>query len=1298
MMKFKANYRSIALNVAVAVVMVASVSSGFTQTPAQKPLLSKTGIVVPPNLMLTLDDSGSMQFQHMPETVFAGGTYATANPVGSDQVRWTPDDTYQVGYLLGTVPGNTASTNYVLKALRSPDTNTIFYNPEKRYLPWLTSDGVTRRVNSNPAAAHINPLLATGTTINLTTYVAPAGNGVWCYAAASTAAATGAGCATYANNAVTHDPGVYFRLQKADVSAGSFVVGSTYTIKTVGSTSFTAIGASANTVGITFVATGVGTGSGVATAASAYKAVNSSANYTGYSINVVPGAGVYPYYPERTDCASTGCTQAQERQNFANWFTYYRSRNLMTRGSLMEVFGTVDNIFRLGFGRINKTSATVDGYATKVIESNTADYGGGGVRAFDATRKQQLFKWLEALPASGGTPLVTALQSVGEYFSRTDAKGPWTDNPGLSGNSVSDNKNCRRSYNFMATDGYWNGAVASVDNIDGDPTKNIDSSTGLPKKITGVGGSSYSYIPSHPYSDGASNTLADVAMYYWYRDLQTGMDNNVAPVGDNISFWQNLTNYTIGLGVRGTLNPNTDLPALSAGTTPWPAASASTTAANIDDLWHAAVNSRGAYFSAADPSSLALAVKGALAGVQGGSGSTAGVATASTVLENTNRKYVPTYHAGEWSGDISALPLDANGQTTSAVWKASERIPAWSVRKIYTWDKAPLVSPTTPGAVDFSWSTLSSGSKAAMSTSSTVPATYTTSFVNFIKGDHTNEGVGNPFRLRTSSAGAPFVLGDFINSNPVLIKSSFDGGYGPLLLGGATGYQNFITAKAARDAVLFVGANDGMLHAFKDTKGATSASAATDGQEIFAYIPRAIYSNLYKLSDKNYGGSTLEHQYFVDGPQRESDAYVRGPGSTFGTRATTPSWRNYLTGTLGAGGRAIYALDVTDSPNLTASAIRWEISSADDGDIGYITAPVEVGVLPSGRWVAIVGNGFASDRGYATLLVIDLETAAIQKLNVETATGSNGLGGVAVVKNSSGQITNLYAGDLSGKLWKFDYNSDTSPFVVSGGSAMFTALNSSGTAQPITQAPGVFDHSKGGKIIVFGTGKLFATADATDTSTQTIYGVWDMPADPKVRPLTRSLLQTRSLAAVNGTGNAVGAVFYTLAGVDVDWINQRGWYIDLYPATTGGRVIYPVQAIGSKIALVSVVAPAQAAVICQPSDGIGIDLTIDAEGGSAPSYHLYDTNGDNAYNGGDALVAGYKTNADGIDSVVYSPSKNSTDNNATDGVCGAGYYRVSIQTSTGQQLICVKRDNTAPASSNRVYTRVSRRIINPPIR
>lgn len=1195
--------------------------------PSQNPLLTKVGAGVPPNVILTLDDSGSMQFQHIPENVFAGGTYATTNPVGSDTVRWDPSDNYMTGFLVGTVPGNINSTNYVLRALRSPDTNSLFYNPEIRYRPWLTSDGVTRLPDSPVAKAYINPLIrtgASGTYTDLTTYTAPSGSSNWCYSGSSTAAPGSGGCNSVNNNSssLNHDPGVYFRLQ---------------------------------------------TTSGV------YKSVTSSSNYTGYSINAVAST-TFTKYPKRDDCVAVAgvCTRTEERQNYANWYSYYRTRNLMARGSMMEAFGTADNKFRLGFGRINKGSGTVDGVSTTVLESSST-YGGGGVRPFDATRKAQLFKWLEDLPASGGTPLPSALNAVGTYYTRTDARGPWTDDPSVSTNVVADNKTCRRAYNIMTTDGYWNGTPPTVGNQ--------DATAG--NTITGTG-VSYAYTPTTPYSDGTSNTLADVAMKYWKTDLQPAMANNVPPVGDNHSFWQNMTNYTVGLGVRGTLDPATDLAALVAGTKTWPAATTSTTAPNIDDLWHAALNTRGAYYSAKDPQELASAIKGALAGALGGAGTTAGVATASTVLENTNRKYVPTYIAGEWSGDIGAQPLDANGQAGTTVWYAAQRMPAWNLRNIVTWD----TGLATPAAVPFKWSSLSVANQAALGS---VAATYTTQFIDFLWGDHSQEGLAKPFRQRLDGAGKPFILGDFVNSNPVLIKGSFDGGYAGLSLGGASAYQNFLNTKAARDATLFAGGNDGMLHAFKDTKGATAASTLTDGQEVFAYVPRTVYANLNKLTDKNYGTSSLGHQFFVDGPQRESDAFVKAPG------ATAASWRNYLTGSLGAGGRAVYALDVTDAPNLNASSVRWEISSDSDSDLGYVMSPIEVGVLPNGKWVAIFGNGFSSTNGYAALFVVNLETAAINKLVVD-ATGNNGLGGVAVQRDANGVITNLYAGDLKGKLWKLDYAAAaTSNFSVSGGSAFFTATDSGAAPQPITSTPAVFDHSQGGKVVVFGTGKLFSSTDGTDVSPQTVYGVWDKPADAMTRPLGRSVLAPRTLSAVQGTGAAASTTYYNLTGTPVDWTTQRGWYIDLDAAIPGGRVIYPAQSISFELALVSVVAPPQSVAVCDSGSGVGIDLTLLVEDGANPPYHLFDTNGDGQFNSSDAYVTGYKTNADGIDSIVNSAAKNSTDGSA-DGPCPPGFYRVSIQNTTGQMMTCVRRPPCTNCTPTRTFDRVWRRIINPPLR
>lgn len=1209
---------------------------GYADAPTQSPTLTKVGAGVPPNLMLTLDDSGSMAFRHMPEDKFAADTYATTNPILSNTVIWDPRDTYQVGTnFLGTVPGNAATASWVVMALRSADTNTIYYNPQIQYKPWASptgatySDGVNRLADSPATAAYLDPMAPTGTTINLTSYTAPSGSSSWC----TPTGTSSAGCSWVSNSSSTlhHDPGVYFVLKRS-------------------------------------ATTGL------------YLSLTSTASYSAFSMNT--GTSFFKY-PGRVDCSGTlgagGCTQAQERQNFANWFTYYRTRNLMLRGSMLEAFITVDTStadpstgavpvkFRLGFGRINKSSASVDGTGTAVIESSST-YGTGGVRDYTTSRKTQLYNWLGVFPASGGTPLVEALDAVGRYFSRTDSQGPYTDNPGGS-NSVSTNKTCRRSYNVLATDGYWNGP-------------GLGTKVGNQDNTSGSVGGTVIYTPSRPFMDGSSNTLADVAMKYWKTDIQPSMDNNVPFVQalDNLSNWQNMTNFTVGLGVRGNLDPAVDLPALIAGTKSWGAPTSRTTAPNIDDLWHAALNSRGQYFSVKDPQSLANSIKSVLNSAAGQTGNTAGVATAATVLNATNRKYSASFLPGVWSGDINSLPLDNNGQAGVSVWTAAARMPVWNARNIVTWDSGL----TTPAGVPFVWTSLSAANKAALGGSGS------SALVDFLWGDHSKEGLGNPYRLRMGGDGKPFILGDIVDANPVLVKGSFDGGYGGLNLGGASGYSNFLTTKAARVAVLFAGANDGMLHAFKDTMAATPAAALTDGQEIFAYVPRAVYPNLNLLANPNYGGA-VPHQFFVDGPMRESDAYVNAPG------ASSPSWRNYLTGSLGGGGRAVFALDVTDSANLGVNSVRWELSSANDSDLGYVMNPLEVGVLPNGQWVAIFGNGFASDGGHAILFVVNLQTGAITKLQVDSST-SNGLGGVAVARDALGHITNVYAGDLNGHLWKFNYDStQASKFKISGDgmTPMFTATDTSGVVQPITSSPAVFDNPAGGYIVVFGTGRLFASNDVTDTSAQTVYGVFDSPSTMAF-PITRSNLAAHALTSFAGTGTANSKIFYGLTG-DPVVAGQLGWYLDMASALPGGRVVYPTQNVSFDTALVSLVAPVQGALgVCDSSTGVGIDLTLPVGGGLLPSNPMYDTNGDALMTSSDNKAAiGYKTAADGIDALVKDPNGSG----GGGGLCPTGQHRVAIENSSGVFMTC--QNDPPPCTVNcgnpRVFNRTWRRIINPPI-
>lgn len=1339
----------------LAALLSISSPSVYSQTPAQKPLLNSTGGGVAPNFMVTMDDSGSMSFRHIPELVFDGGSYSTTNPVGSNTVRWDPSDSYQYTPSVrpaGTVPGNINSTSFALRALRSPDTNTIYYNPEVQYKPWYTgATGLVRRANSNPTAAMLDPLLPAGASVNLTAYTVPGGSGVWCHyntnvatpagtfvvgasysitfagttgfkavhGAADnnvgtnfTAATIGIGtgtarlindCQTISNNAagLSHDPGVYFRLQKQTYPANGLTKGTKYTIKTTGNTDFTLLGAANSAPGTEFIAnnnnTGIGTGD-----VTGYSAVGAFSNYTGYSINMGTSATTFVKGVNRKDClASSFCTRVEERQNFANWFSYYRNRNLLARGAMMESFADVGNTLRLGFGRINKGVAIVDNVSTAVIESDTSKYGGGGVRAFDQTRKNQFFKWLEDLPAGGGTPLPAALDAIGQYYSRTDNQGPYTDNPGPNGNTVSQNVSCRRSYQLMVTDGYWNGTPPSVGNQD------ADAGVFIP-------GGSFAYAANTPpFADSYSDTLADIAMKYWKNDIQpaipgvpgSGIANNIKPTTNDPSYWQNMTNYMVGLGVRGDFDPATDLPALSAavgapGKKVWGQPSVNDSLpANIDDLWHAALNSRGEYYSAQDPASLATAVASALRGPLSNLGLTAGVATVSSVLENGNRKYVPSYDPSNWSGDIAAQPLNTNGVASVSVWSAEARLPPHAnstavppvsspgPRNIYTWASTSSGSPTPPSAVPFLWGSLNSTSQTAL----TATTATGNDLVNFLRGDHSLEGslaqTAQPYRLRIDGNGKPFRLGDFVNSNPVLIRGLFNGGYSQLSTGGGS-YNTFIAAKASRAPVLFVGSNDGMLHAFKDINSvplpaAQTAASPTDGQEVFAFVPRTVYPNLADLSSKSYGGPLVPHRFFVDGPQREADAYINAPG------ASTPSWRNYLLGSLGAGGKAIYALDVTTSPTLNASNIRWEFSSVDDADLGYVLAPIQVGVLPGGRWVAIFGNGVSSTNGYATLFVVDLQTAAIvQKLTVDTG-GANGLGGVAIVRNTVGEIETLYAGDLNGKLWRFDYNTYLVPFAVNGGVPFF----STGTAQPITQPPSIFDHSKGGKIIVFGTGKLVATADATTTDPQSIYGVWDKPGDLILptsfpRPLDGSKLATRQFTAVVVSSTLT---YYTLnsvpPGTAIDWNNQRGWKVDLSNILTGGRVIYPTQPISSNLVLVTAVQPAQNSNVCTGSDGIGADFVFDVEEGVQAKFRLFDTNGDGKIDTRDDYAAGVLTKALGIRAIVTGLAGNN---------CLNGGTLVSVQNSLGQQLLCLPPQVTT--GGTRRFDRVQRRIINPPIR
>lgn len=977
-----------------------------------------------------------------------------------------------------------------------------------------------------------------------------------------------------------------------------------------------------------------------------------STNYDMYDLNLDKkngaGSAVGETFPKRTDCTAGVCTIAQERQNFANWFVYHRSRMLLARGAVAESFWNVEEKdLRVGWARIKNAEKTVDGVLSTIMEQ--------GVRDFSDARKDALFSFVRTLTPNGGTPLQNAMWGVGKYY---EAESPWADDP--ANPSTGTPKSCRRAYHMLVTDGIWQDGVIS--NPQGNYDNNVTA--GFYEKIV-TSGNEYQYEPKKPFADDNANYLSDFATYFFARDLRPTLDNNVVASPPGKLFWQGMINFTVGMGLTGLLDPSKDLKDLESGVKSWGTN-------KVDDLWHAAVNSEGRYFSAKNAEELASSLTSALNATTRKDIQEAGVATSANVLEKGNRKYIPVYKTGVWTGDVRALKLNEKGETVKAglpelpngeIWLASQKLPVWNSRNIYTWS-GDAAAPRL-----FTWDTLGGTDKAALG-----PAVGSAELVDYLRGSDVEEKT-SLYRTRFSR------LGDFINSNPVLVKNGVDLGYATLTQGGAS-YNGYRATKAVRNGVLFVGSNDGMVHAFKDTLG--DVPTTEDGKEIFAYVPRAVYPKLSTLSDKTYGTTINYHQFYVDGALVESDAFVRATSSS-----TAATWRNYLLGSLGAGGRAVFAFDVTDMSSPGADNVKWEFSSANDADMGYVSAPVEVGVLKDNTWVAIFGNGPSSSSGKAVLFVVNLETGSSSKIEVEGSSGVNGLGGVRIQRDALGYIENLFVGDLRGSLWKLQYSAAAaSKFAVSGGTEIFNATSTAGVRQPITQAPLVYDHSQGGKLIVFGTGKLITELDRSTVDTQSMYALWDKPADTFSRPLARSLLEPRELELKLGKSNSK---FYSLKdGPAIDWTTQRGWVIDLKTASpdalVGERIIYPPQKVTSNLVLFSAVAPADKVEVCQTAEGTGANFIIPIETGQNPTYKLFDTDGDSKYDANDFYAVGYATKSDGIDAILVG--EKGTDPNCLDGIV------VSIQNTEGQMKGCVveKKNNS------KLEDRIWRRILNPPIR
>jgi type IV pilus assembly protein PilY1 len=986
---------------------------------AQSPLFLETKLA--PNIMFTLDDSGSMDYEVLPDNV--------------SSASFT----------------DTGATLSVAK-FRSSAVNQIFYDPAVRYRPWQKADG-TWYADSMPSAARNDP--RNTATINLVD--------------------TGQTCNRY--NVCTPNPYYAFYYKYNGGNTGTF---------------------------------------------------------SNYAISKIESGKNYAKAEARTDCVTlaTECTYTEEIQNFANWYTYYRKRIFTAIAGTSQAFNGLDGNYRVGYGQINSASTTVDGVSTRTVQL--------GVRDFTGTAKTSWFAKLFASSASGYTPLRRAMDDVGQYFMRSDAKGPWAEFPGASqGTEYA----CRKSYHILMTDGYWTNQTGDAAYTAG--ATNADNNMAA------------------PYGSSASNTLADVAMYYWKTDLRSNLANKVPITESDNANWQHVVQYTVGLGLDGTLNYPEDEAGLKAGTISWPVPTVSDNSdiRKIDDLWHAAVNGHGMYFNAKNPSEFLDALVKALSDIKVRKGAASTVALTSSRAEANGKAYVPGFESEIWLGHLKAYSVDVNGvMATTADWDAADMLPAWTSRNIVTWNGTAGVS--------FDWANL---------TTSQIAALGTEDVLKYLKGDDSKEKskVGGKFRIRKTK------LGDIVNSSPLYVAAGDRGYKGVVALpagaseGTEDSYVTFVNGKVSRTKMLYVGANDGMLHGFD----------ATTGAEKFAFVPNSVYSNLKSLSATDYA-----HKYFVDGYLSEGDAYLSG------------AWKTILLGSTGAGAKSVFAINITTPSSLGASSVMWEKSASGDNNMGYVLGQVELELMASGSWAAIHGNGYDSLNKHAVLYIRNAETGAVIKTidtGVGSATEPNGLSAPVFVRNNKRQVIAAYAGDLLGNLWKFDLSSsDASNW---SASKLFAA----DSTQPITTRPAIGVHPWGGYMLTFGTGKYHEDADRATVTSQSVYGIWDKPDSGAIS--AKTALQEQTLTAANA-GTTSGA---TLTNTDIDWKTKRGWFIDL-KLSTGERVIADPRIEGDLVWLTTLIPVNDPCSLGGESRLMGMNY---ATGGAITN--IFDTNGDGLINGSD---------------------------------------------------------------------------------
>lgn len=544
----------------------------------------------------------------------------------------------------------------------------------------------------------------------------------------------------------------------------------------------------------------------------------------------------------------------------------------------------------------------------------------------------------------------------------------------------------------------------------------------------------------------------------------------------------------------------------------------------------------------------------------------------STAINTGSMVYQGRFDSTDWSGELAAIKPDSHGNMTN-IWTSAEagKIPSADSRKVFT------LKPGVGGKPFKLYTDLDTNQLAALG-SVNCSATLTgndcaQARIDWLRGDQSKEEgakpTPGPLRKRNK------IHGDVISSAPYYVKAT---------------------------NTVYVGANDGLLHAIN----------ALDGTELFSYLPNAVFSKLYKLTQPSYS-----HDYFVDGEMAVS------------TNFETPG-KNILVGSLGRGGKTLYALDVTAPASFDGSKVLWEYS---DSDLGLVLGKPIIAKMNNGKAAVIVGNGYNSDSERGMLFIIDLETGTLlQKIDTK-AGGTSATNGLASPRgwdsDGNGTLDYLYIGDLLGNLWKIDLTSATaSGWGTAYGTAaaptpFFVAADSDGNRQPITGMVGLGinarkgDPNFGKRYVFIGTGAYITTDDESSKKVQSWYGLIDEGVaittgrtDLKERTIEIEIVVTVKDKNNNDVETIPERAFSAASAGDMT--GKKGWYIDLKSPSKGalGERMIGENKVFDQVLLATSMTPDASAC----GEGTGYLNAVDPFTGAALSDPFFDRDNNAKFN------------------------------------------------------------------------------------